>query len=306
MKLPFNIKNPSSKEASNTKSNAKASVEHISETATTNSGQTAEMAKSNLLSLLKSHKKAVAALAVVLLLMMFGTNSGSSQESQTANLPDNPTPLAQEPEPKEGALSFMLKSSDWNTKIDESIAVRVEGTTDAGDVFLEDYKAVPGQKYDLSVEPGVYTIGLATGKPTKGENLYKCTPKEEKFGGTADKTVILPIELDTAKMAEIKKAAEEKKATEEAKRKEEEKQKAEAAAAEAARIQAEQQQSQTQAQSDATAVSSTRESSVYIASSGNGSKYHSNPSCSRMKGTISMTRSEAEAQGYTACAKCYR
>ncbi len=46
-------------------------------------------------------------------------------------------------------------------------------------------------------------------------------------------------------------------------------------------------------------------SHVYIASSGNGKKYHSNPSCSNMNGTIELTLEEAEAQGYTPCKKCY-
>lgn len=49
----------------------------------------------------------------------------------------------------------------------------------------------------------------------------------------------------------------------------------------------------------------TQNGTVYIASSGNGTKYHSNPSCSRMKDATPMTRSEAEALGYTPCKKCY-
>lgn len=44
---------------------------------------------------------------------------------------------------------------------------------------------------------------------------------------------------------------------------------------------------------------------VYVASSGNGKKYHSNPNCSRMKGTRCISISEAEAEGYTPCKKCY-
>lgn len=44
---------------------------------------------------------------------------------------------------------------------------------------------------------------------------------------------------------------------------------------------------------------------VYVASSGNGKKYHSNPNCSNMKGTRHITLSEAQSEGYTACSKCY-
>ncbi len=44
---------------------------------------------------------------------------------------------------------------------------------------------------------------------------------------------------------------------------------------------------------------------VYVASSGEGECYHSKPNCGRMKGTYSMTRSEAEGKGYRPCKKCY-
>ena len=36
-----------------------------------------------------------------------------------------------------------------------------------------------------------------------------------------------------------------------------------------------------------------------------GSKYHSNPDCSRMKDPSHVTLSEAESRGYTPCSKCY-
>lgn len=47
---------------------------------------------------------------------------------------------------------------------------------------------------------------------------------------------------------------------------------------------------------------------VYIAASGNGTKYHKSPNCSKMNGNvIEMSREEAEAAGYTPCKKnsCY-
>ena len=46
-------------------------------------------------------------------------------------------------------------------------------------------------------------------------------------------------------------------------------------------------------------------SGVYIAGSGNGTKYHSNPNCSNMKNPIEISLSEAEARGYEPCKKCY-
>lgn len=54
-----------------------------------------------------------------------------------------------------------------------------------------------------------------------------------------------------------------------------------------------------------TSVSNNKTGTVYIASSGKGKKYHSNPNCSNMNGTISLTLSEAQSRGYTACKKCY-
>lgn len=67
----------------------------------------------------------------------------------------------------------------------------------------------------------------------------------------------------------------------------------EAAAAEAAAQQEVQQQEKKQ------------EGSVYVAASGKGKKYHSNPNCSSMNGTKELSESEAEKQGYTPCKKCY-
>lgn len=64
-------------------------------------------------------------------------------------------------------------------------------------------------------------------------------------------------------------------------------------------------------QSSSTTTLSTpqiKPSVVYIAASGNGTKYHKSPNCSKMNGNvIEMTREEAEAAGYTPCKKnsCY-
>ncbi|MDD6794199.1 MAG: hypothetical protein PUE01_02120 [Clostridiaceae bacterium] len=46
---------------------------------------------------------------------------------------------------------------------------------------------------------------------------------------------------------------------------------------------------------------------VYIAASGKGNCYHNDPNCSKMNGNVnSMSRNDAENQGYRACKKCYR
>ena len=44
---------------------------------------------------------------------------------------------------------------------------------------------------------------------------------------------------------------------------------------------------------------------VWVASSGNGKKYHSNPNCSNMKNPNHVTKEQAIASGKTACSKCY-
>lgn len=44
---------------------------------------------------------------------------------------------------------------------------------------------------------------------------------------------------------------------------------------------------------------------VWIASSGSGTKYHSNPNCSRMKNPVQISIQDAQNQGYGPCSKCY-
>ena len=94
----------------------------------------------------------------------------------------------------------------------------------------------------------------------------------------------------------------EKQAEEEARRREEaERQKAQEAEAAA---QAEAAASQRTPASGGNAQTLVQ-ASVYIAASGNGTKYHSDPHCSRMNGVIEMSVEEAQAMGYTPCKKCY-
>ena len=69
------------------------------------------------------------------------------------------------------------------------------------------------------------------------------------------------------------------------------------------RLKAQQEQEQRTAEETAR-KQAANSMTVYIASSGNGEKYHSNPSCSRMKNATAITVSEAQGLGYTPCAKC--
>ncbi len=47
------------------------------------------------------------------------------------------------------------------------------------------------------------------------------------------------------------------------------------------------------------------EGTVYIAASGSGKRYHKNPRCSGMRGTLPMTVDEALKKGYTPCKRCW-
>ncbi|MDS0525248.1 hypothetical protein NNC19_06105 [Clostridium sp. SHJSY1] len=58
-------------------------------------------------------------------------------------------------------------------------------------------------------------------------------------------------------------------------------------------------------QQNTTTTQQNNGQAVYVATSGEGHKYHSNPNCSHMNGTRTLSKSEAEKEGYTACKKCY-
>lgn len=75
--------------------------------------------------------------------------------------------------------------------------------------------------------------------------------------------------------------------------------------AEAAAI-AQQEAAQQQAsQTQSVQQSAPQSDQVYIAGSGNGTKYHRNPNCSNMKSVIALSVENAQAQGFGACKKCY-
>lgn len=126
----------------------------------------------------------------------------------------------------------------------------------------------------------------------------------------ADKIESNLIKVQVVDKERVKKEEEAKKAAEEEARKAEEKKKAEEAAAKKAEeekaLQTQQNAVQSQSQTESQQVPSDPiEATVWIASSGNGTKYHSNPNCSRMKNPYQITKSEAIAQGYGPCKKCY-
>lgn len=110
--------------------------------------------------------------------------------------------------------------------------------------------------------------------------------------------------------AEAQRLQEEQVAAEEQARLEEEK-----LAQEAAQQEAQQQlESQQATSSPSTSPGSTAQQApqqpqqtqmVWIASSGNGTKYHSDPTCSNMKNPTQISIDEAIGRGKTPCSKCY-
>ena len=110
--------------------------------------------------------------------------------------------------------------------------------------------------------------------------------------------------------AEKQRIAQEQAAAEEAERQRIAQEQAAAEEAERERIAQEQAAAQAAAQSQNQASQNVQASqsvgqTVYIAASGNGTKYHSDPNCSRMNGTIQLSVDEAINRGYTACSKCH-
>lgn len=195
--------------------------------------------------------------------------------------------------------SVSLEVSCAGEKPVDSLVVSIAGQTAEGVDVSKSLTAVVGSTQKLDLEPGTYTFSFDAFLSVDGKQAYKAASSLYVFDGESSKTVKLSIVPDEEKTAEIvaadeaAKAAAEAEAAAAAQRAAEEKAAAEAAAA------AQAQAAARQAQSDSGG------GTVYVAASGKGSKYHSNPNCSRMKGTISMTVSKAKAAGYTPCSKCY-
>lgn len=237
-------------------------------------------------------------IACVLLVIFCGacSNAGGNESSITAST------AAQKYEAS--VLSFTVTSDSWDSSTDGELIVLIAGTDEDGKKVNEQYKAVPDTKYDTDLKPGTYVLSLASAKPTKSERLFTADKTDIDFTGDSSVNAVLAITLDQAAIeaAEAQKKAEAQKAAEaEAKAKQEAEQKAAAESAAAAKSSS---GTSSGATSNAPTTNSQNEMTVYIASSGNGKKYHSNPNCSRMKGTISLSVSAAKSKGYGPCSKC--
>ena len=109
-------------------------------------------------------------------------------------------------------------------------------------------------------------------------------------------------EQAAAEEAERQRIAQEQAAAEEAERQRIAQEQAAAEEAERQRIAQEQAAAQANQNSQS---SQTIGQTVYIAASGEGTKYHSRSSCSNMNGTIELSVDEAISRGYSACKKCH-
>lgn len=236
-------------------------------------------------------------------------------DSKDPELPD--TGGASSAEMSAGVLSFTVTSDDWEPAQDGDAIVKITGQTDAGRPVSDQYvAAVPDERYLTDLAAGEYEVSF-TKMRTESARVFKAEMQRVQFDGQQDANVVLAVALDADATALAEKEAAERAAAEEAAAREAEAARIaqeEAAAAEAQRIAEEQAaaaeaqriaEEQAAAEAAAAAAAQQNERTVYVAASGNGKKYHSSPSCSRMKGTISLTVSQAEAQGYGPCSKCY-
>lgn len=262
------------------------------------------------------------ALLLSLLLFSGAAMSGCSQSQASADSAgagsagirgaSESAPVERAEEKMSGILSFMLHSDDWSHENDGALIVHISGTTEQGENVSEQYKAEkPDQKYNTTLPAGEYEVKLAKPNAASGDRLFKAELQKASFDGRNDKTIAVRVTLDAEAMAAAEaaaKAAEEQRLAQERAAAEEAQRQAEAAAAAEAQRQAEAAaaaEAQRRAEAEAAQANSYNGATVYVAASGKGKKYHSNPNCSNMKGTKSMSVAQAESAGYTPCKKCY-
>ena len=169
----------------------------------------------------------------------------------------------------------------------------------------------------LSALFAFYSLILYTPTPTTNNNIAQNNTAIQSNLESEDENKKLAEEQAAAEEAEKQKIAQEQAAAEEAERQRIAQEQAAAEEAERQRIAqeqaaAEEAERQRIAQEQAAAQANQNSQSsqaigqtVYIAASGEGTKYHSRSSCSNMNGTIELSVDEAINRGYSACKKCY-
>lgn len=253
---------------------------------------------SGLMSMHASIRAMMFALIVVMTVALCGCSQASSYSSASL---ENELALAETGESADDAqisLEIGWDAANGGRPV-ESLPVSIVGKTVDGVEVNKSVTAVVGATKELDLKPGTYTFSFEAFLSTDGKRAFKGATSVYVFDGKTENTVKLLIVSDDEKTAEIAAADEAARIA------------AEAEAAAAAQAEAEakaQAEAAAAAQAQAAAKQAQSNSgggTVYVAASGKGKKYHSNPSCSKMNGTISMTVSEAKAAGYTPCSKCY-
>lgn len=220
-------------------------------------------------------------------------------------------------------ISF-IASCGSNPKLESVALTEISDKLDINDKTKVQFTISP-EDYELeqtslkSSNEDVAKLYLENGTlyvETKKEGNAELWIEQDDISSNKIKITVVDKEKQK-KLEEEKKQAELKKQEEEKRKLEEQKKKEEQAKAEAAAQQQNQNSSQSNSQSNDNSSSQStnnvvntppvqnNSNVVYIAGSGNGTKYHSNPNCSRMKNPIEISLSDAQAQGYGPCSKCY-
>lgn len=217
--------------------------------------------------------------------------------------------------PQATTLTVEVVAPEW-TEANKTVSLAIKGETAEKVPFEHSYLVTPNKKKELNIDPGSYELSISTEKLNTETVFWKATAQKVALEEGDSVEVALDLVHDTEAMEEAAKAAEEKaraEAEEQARIQREAEAAAAAAAAQAAEAQAAQSQKSATGNNSggggggvaAPSTNSGAGGTVYVASSGNGTKYHSNSNCSNMKGTRQLSVSEAQAQGYTACKKCH-
>ncbi len=215
--------------------------------------------------------------------------------------------------PAASTLTIEVTAPDWPEE-GGSVPVCVQGETTEQKEVVKTYFVKPNTKKEVNLDPGTYDLSVVTTSLDSDSVIWRSSSRHVDL--EAGKSAIIALELvhDREAMEKAVREAEEKakaeaearaKAEAEAAAQAQAQREAEEAAARAAEAKAAQSRASEPRSTPAPQASAQNGATVYIAASGNGTKYHRSPSCSNMKGTVTLSVSDAQARGYGPCKKCY-
>lgn len=251
--------------------------------------------------------KVLAAIGLVIGLVV----SSGSASHYGANETDFTVAEAAESETEqssEGRLSLKLEVEGAEDYLggDQAITIEAKGSEANGKLVNQTITMQPGQNLALGFGAGEYTFNYTPNADADDGLICKSKSYTVDFAGSEDRNVVFDLVADAeatnaalARAQEAEALAQQKAAEEAA-----EQQRQQEAAAQL-KAQQEAERKAAEEASRAQTTSAPIEATVYVAASGNGQRYHSRSSCSNMKGTVSLSVSQAQSQGYTPCKKCY-